>query len=104
MPRPTAFPIKKLIGFDADLWGKVREYRFSEKLNTESDAVRRLIELGLSASGGSGTPSSGAGGKGKTDTPPKPSSRAKTNPTQSAAPEQPSSKEAQLRALRESRA
>jgi hypothetical protein len=64
MPRPTVFPIKKLIGFDADLWEKVRDYRFSAKLNTESDAVRRLIEAGLSALKKSGT-SSGGGGKSK---------------------------------------
>ena len=50
MPRPVAFPIKKLIGFDAELWERVREYRFEARLNTESDAVRRLIEAGLKAS------------------------------------------------------
>ena len=49
MPRPTTYPIKKLIGFDSELWEKVREYRFHARLNTESDAVRRLIEAGLQA-------------------------------------------------------
>jgi hypothetical protein len=63
MPRPLAFPIKKLIGFDADLWERVREYRFEARLNTESDAVRQLIEKGLgkskpSRSGGATKPRS----------------------------------------------
>jgi hypothetical protein len=59
MPRPLAFPIKKLIGFDADLWERVREYRFESRLNTESEAVRKLIEKGL----GKAKPSGPGGAK-----------------------------------------
>jgi hypothetical protein len=96
MPRPLTFPIKKLIGFDAKLWKQVQEYRFDARFNTESDAVRHLIEVGLKAR--LAAPSSGSSGgarkprsTGKRTTPRK-------GPERKAAP---SSKLDQIRALRE---
>jgi hypothetical protein len=61
MPRPLTFPIKKLIGFNPDLWEQVRDYRFDARLNTESDAVRQLLEIGLRHAPASKKPRSWAG-------------------------------------------
>jgi hypothetical protein len=102
MARPTTFPIKKLIGFDPELWDKVREFRFAARLNTESEAVRRLIELGLtvpqpSAPAGGNDPS-GASKPSSTGKSPAPRDR---KPGRQAEPAEPQSKEAQIRALRE---
>ena len=103
MPRysQTIFPVKKVIALSSEMADRIRDYRFAERIESENEAIRRLIEAGLSAAEKS-SPSGGSGGESKTGTPSKPPPRAKTNPTRSAAPE-PRSKEAQLRALRESR-
>ena len=97
MPRPLTFPIKKLIGFDAKLWKQVQEYRFDARFNTESDAVRHLIEVGLGKAR-LAAPSSGSSGGAR-----KPRSTGKST-TPRKAPERkaaPSSKLDQIRALRE---
>jgi hypothetical protein len=102
MPRPLIYPIKKLIGFDAELWENIRDYRFKARLNTESDAVRQLIEAGLSkapavaASGGSGS-----GRSSKPSTKPVPRPRKPAAPSRKAEPAAPISKLDQIRALRE---
>jgi hypothetical protein len=73
------------------LLARVDDWRRQQPdLPNRSEAIRRLIEAGLSVAGKSG-PSGGSGGKGKTETPPKSPSRAKTRPPRSAAPEQSSS-------------
>jgi hypothetical protein len=77
-PRILGETKRAMVSLPADLAKAVDDYRFENRITTEAEAIRRLIEAGLSAPS---TPSGGAGGKGKTDTPPKPSSRAKTNPT-----------------------
>ena len=96
MPRPLTFPIKKLIGFDPELWKRIQEYRFNARINTESDAIRELIAAGLgkaaavSSESGSGSPR-------------KPRSTGKSTAPRKA-PERkaaPSSKLDQIRALRE---
>ena len=45
----TAFPIRKALSFTAEQWERVKSFRFDERIATEADAVRRLIELGLEA-------------------------------------------------------
>jgi hypothetical protein len=103
MPRPVAYPIKKLIGFDPELWEQIREYRFNARLNTDSDAVRRLIEESLSRqvdakpSGGSdpGPSTRSKLGPSRVPRPRKPA------PERKAEPAEPRSKLDQIRALRE---
>jgi hypothetical protein len=103
MARPSIFPIKKLIGFDPELWGKIQEYRFQARLNTESDAIRQLIEAGLGKAPASAPPGGSAPGStrkppsaGKTTAP-----RAKKPTASDRRASPPSSKEVQIRALRE---
>jgi hypothetical protein len=46
--RPLEFPLKKVLGFDADLVGAVDEWRRQQDdLPSFSDAVRELVRLGL---------------------------------------------------------
>ena len=45
----TAYPVRKALQFTAEQWEQVRAFRFDQKISTEADAVRRLIELGLEA-------------------------------------------------------
>ncbi|MGX9963146.1 hypothetical protein ACVFYP_07470 [Roseomonas sp. F4] len=40
---------RKLVSLPADLTEKVENYRFENRINTEAEAIRRLIELGLEA-------------------------------------------------------
>ena len=45
----TLYPVKKALQFTAEQWEKVRAFRFDQKIGTEAEAVRVLIELGLGA-------------------------------------------------------
>lgn len=36
-----------MVTLPQDLWELVTDYRFDNRINTESEAIRRLIELGL---------------------------------------------------------
>jgi hypothetical protein len=83
----------------------VDEYRFSQRIRTEADAIRQLIEAGLKgaqvappgASGGSSKPGGDAERQGSGNSPPKAPARKPAPRAKAAA----MSKEAQLRALRE---
>jgi hypothetical protein len=105
MARPATHPIKKVVGFSPDLWERVRNFRFDQRISSENEAIRQLIEAGLKAgdkipvrrtspAGGSAAPDSG-----KSSTP-----QPRTSPKREAASARPLSKEAQIRALREQRA
>jgi hypothetical protein len=48
MARPAKHPIKKVVGFDTDLLERVRDFRFNQRIASENEAIRRLIEAGLS--------------------------------------------------------
>jgi hypothetical protein len=91
----------------AELMARIDEWRrLQPDLPNRSEAIRRLIEGGLSAPAKSGGSSDeGSGGKSKTSAPSPALARAtaKSEP-RSAASTEPLTKEAQLRALRESRA
>ena len=39
--------IKKLFCFSKSEWDKIEKYRFNERFETQSEAVRTLIKLGL---------------------------------------------------------
>lgn len=47
MGRPKSMASRKLVSLPADLTEKVENYRFENRINTEAEAIRRLIELGL---------------------------------------------------------
>ena len=47
--RRVIFPVKKLVNLTEGQARRVSEYRFDERLPSENQAVRRLIELGLEA-------------------------------------------------------
>jgi hypothetical protein len=49
----TSFPVRKALQFTAEQWEQVRTFRFDQKIGTEAEAVRRLIDLGLQAATGS---------------------------------------------------
>lgn len=48
MPRPELYPIKKVIGFNQGMIDAVDKWRAKQKpIPTVSDAIRRLLEMGL---------------------------------------------------------
>ena len=49
MPKETLYPIKKLIYLTTETAERVRAYRFDQRIETDNEAIRRLIEAGLSA-------------------------------------------------------
>jgi hypothetical protein len=87
-------PIPKL------LLTRIDDYRFENRLPSRSEAIRRLIEAGLSKAS-TATPS-GGGESGEPDKPAGSVAPAPKKPTErKAEPAAPLSKEAQIRALRE---
>ena len=54
MARPKSMEARKMVSLPAGLAEQVEDYRFENRLKTEADAIRRLIQLGLeTAKGGS---------------------------------------------------
>ena len=52
-PRPALYPVKKIIGFDEKMVAAVEKVAGQElALPTFSEAIRRLVELGLKAKSG----------------------------------------------------
>ena len=49
MARRPEMPSRKTISIPDELWEAVREYRYSRRIPTESEAFRRLLERGLEA-------------------------------------------------------
>jgi len=49
MPAEKFFRVKKLLSLTEDQARRVSEFRFDQRLPSENEAVRRLIELGLKA-------------------------------------------------------
>jgi hypothetical protein len=47
MGMETLYPVRKALQFTTEQWEKVRAFRFEQRISTEADAVRRLIDLGL---------------------------------------------------------
>jgi hypothetical protein len=46
--RPTApYPVKKLIQLTREQAEAIADYRFSRRIYSENEAIRRLIDLGL---------------------------------------------------------
>jgi hypothetical protein len=48
MPRPQIYPVKKVVGFDQAMLDAIEKWRAKQKpIPNVSDAIRRLVELGL---------------------------------------------------------
>jgi len=47
MGRPATAPNRRQVGLDDELWERVTAYRFDRRLDSESAALRELVELGL---------------------------------------------------------
>jgi hypothetical protein len=48
MPRPELYPVKKVVGFDQEMLDAIEKWRAKQKpIPNVSDAIRRLVELGL---------------------------------------------------------
>jgi hypothetical protein len=52
MARPLLYPVKKVVGFDQAMLDAIEKWRARQKpIPNVSDAIRRLVELGLKAKG-----------------------------------------------------
>ena len=49
MARPPTYPVKKLIALTEEQAAQIVDFRFEARISSESDAIRKLIELGLEA-------------------------------------------------------
>jgi hypothetical protein len=49
MAKQSILTAKKLIALDPAMVRQIENYRFNERIKSESQAIRRLIELGLEA-------------------------------------------------------
>jgi hypothetical protein len=50
MARPELYPVKKVIGFEQAMLDAVEKWRAKQSpIPTVSDAIRRLVEIGLKA-------------------------------------------------------
>lgn len=49
MGRPKTMATRKQVSLPPDLEEAVEDFRFGNRIGTESEAIRRLIELGLEA-------------------------------------------------------
>lgn len=45
----TVFPVKKLVALTAEMARAIEDYRFANRVPSEAEAIRRLIERGLAA-------------------------------------------------------
>jgi hypothetical protein len=99
----TIFPVKKVVNLTVEQAKRIRDYRFAQEIDSENEAIRRLIDAGLGKAP-AGAPSGGSNpGSAR-----KPASAGKTAAPRARKPNTldrhaspPSSKEAQIRALRE---
>jgi hypothetical protein len=98
----TIYPVRILLPLTAEMAERARDYRFAQRIESQNEAIRQLIEAGLSA-GKPSAPSGGSdpGGASKPDSTDKSATPAQRTPGRHAEPEPPQSKEAQIRALRE---
>jgi hypothetical protein len=49
MAAETLFPVKKLVRLTAEQEKEIADFRFSRRLQSENEAIRQLIALGLEA-------------------------------------------------------
>ncbi|WP_085557949.1 hypothetical protein [Azospirillum agricola] len=41
--------VRKIVSIPRELWDGISDYRFDQRMNTEAEAIRRLLQLGLAA-------------------------------------------------------
>lgn len=51
MTKRTTHPHRRLYQFDDELMSAINDFRFSARIGSESEAVRRLIRIGLEVEG-----------------------------------------------------
>lgn len=49
MAKQAVLTAKKLVALDPEMVKAIEDFRFEERIRSESEAIRRLIELGLEA-------------------------------------------------------
>jgi hypothetical protein len=49
MPINRETTVRKNVAMPNHLWERIRSWRFRNEINTESQAIRRLVEAGLEA-------------------------------------------------------
>jgi hypothetical protein len=49
MSRDTAFPVKKLVYLTERQAERIADYRFGNRIKSENEAIRQLLEKGLEA-------------------------------------------------------
>jgi len=49
MAKQTVYPVKKLVNLTEDQSARIADFRFAQRLQSENEAIRRLIEIGLDA-------------------------------------------------------
>jgi hypothetical protein len=52
----SIFPVKKLVPLTADLAERIKTYRHDQRISSENEAIRQLIELGLKSGRGASQP------------------------------------------------
>jgi len=57
MEKPVDDPVvRKSVSLPESLWAEISDFRFGERIGTESEALRRLIQSGLRAETGKRSP------------------------------------------------
>jgi hypothetical protein len=51
MARETAYPVKKLVNLTDDQAKRISDFRFDQRLQSENEAIRVLIEIALTSLG-----------------------------------------------------
>jgi hypothetical protein len=51
MNAEMTYPVKKLVNLTEDQAARISAFRFDERIPSENEAIRRLIDLGLAAAG-----------------------------------------------------
>lgn len=49
MARETSYPVKKLVYLTEELSQKIADFRFDRRIPSENEAVRQILDAGLSA-------------------------------------------------------
>lgn len=102
MAKPKTMATRKLVSFPEPLAKAIEDFRYAHRIPSDSEAIRRLIELGLGkapASAPSGGSTPGSARKPTPGTTAAPRAKKPTASDRQASPAP--NKEAQIRALRE---
>lgn len=49
MSRKPSYPVKKLVGMTEEMAERISDYRFGNRLSSENEAIRQLLDKGLTA-------------------------------------------------------